>query len=107
MSVVSNSRVTIICKIFVWYGNYDIGAYTVAVAKGDRTDGIPETFLGDKRQTDVFEKSFKEGIKQGVCGLYGMFQVCMLLESFGFDLRNDIDDRVNTLIYLLAKKMLH
>lgn len=82
--------VTIICKIFVWYGNYDISAYTVAVAKSDRTDGIPETFLGDKRQTEVFEKSFKEGIKQGVCGLYGMFQVCMLAE-FGFDIRTDID----------------
>lgn len=83
--------VTIMCKILVMYGNYDISAYTVAVAKGDRTDGVPETFLGDKRQTEVFEKSFHEGIKQGICGLYGMFQVWMLAESFGFDIRTDID----------------
>ena len=64
--------VTIICKIFVWYGNYNISAYTVAVAKSDRTDGIPETFLGDKRRTEVFEKSSKRASNK----VYADFMAC-------------------------------
>ncbi len=82
--------VSAICNMLVWYGNRNIHNYTVAVAKGDRTDAVADTFLGDKRQTEVFEKSFAAGIKQGPCGLYGMFQVWMISRSWGFDIRTDI-----------------
>mmetsp|Transcript_31219 Transcript_31219/g.57885 ORF Transcript_31219/g.57885 Transcript_31219/m.57885 type:complete len:319 (+) Transcript_31219:39-995(+) len=80
-----------LCRILVWYGTRDIAAYTKAVALSDRTNSNPETFLGDPKQTKVFEDSFSAGICQGTAGLMGMIHVTMLIPSWGFDIRCDID----------------
>lgn len=84
------------CHLVAWWvsrGN-NMKKYLELVAAVDRTNGNPETFLGDVRQTRVIEDSFKAGFAQGAAGIQGMFKAVLLEKDWGFDIRHDIPQPV-------------
>ena len=82
----------LLCYPIAWWANYDLNGYIKSVAENDRTNGNPETFYDNPKQTQVFVDSFTEGFAQGPAGIRGMFQVAILNSNgWGFDLRKDIN----------------
>ena len=79
-----------VCHLCTWWAKRDMGQYIDAVAKSDRTDGNPETFLCHPNQTQNFRDSFQAGFEQGSIGIRGMMQVAAINESWGFDIKDVI-----------------
>ncbi|MEO0645679.1 MAG: alpha/beta hydrolase [Cyanobacteria bacterium J06650_10] len=67
-----------------WWANSDMSRYLNIVAKSDRTNGNPETFLADPKQQQMFEESFRAGFVQGAEGIVEMIEA--LFTDWGFAL---------------------